>query len=317
MNKSNSRMEIRLIPLEKIIPDPGQPRKSIKAQSIERMAQTIKEKGVLHPILLDKDMNIIVGYRRFLASKKAGFKKIPAIIKDIPSEERLEFQLIENIHSEHLPVLEKAEAIAKLKESRNLTNEQLAGLIGITERHLYRLSSLRNAPREMVNALKDGKISATHLMAIRSLPGEKQRERFRKFLSINKLSKTRICIKHSRPRDLLRKAGLNMDVSHNTMFTSLGEGMKHFLIKSMVFKLLRDRGKTVCCEAETSNGIADIINLNDRIVYELESEPSPSRVKKKIEQFPEFEDVFILNLREIPDRLEAAEQYLKRRLGLC
>ena len=117
------------IPLTEIRSNPYQPRKEFDEQSLREFADSIKEHGVIQPIIVKKSIKgyeIIAGERRTRASKMAGKEKIPAIIRDFTDQEMMEIALIENIQREDLNPIEEAEALAKIIESNSMTQEEAA-----------------------------------------------------------------------------------------------------------------------------------------------------------------------------------------------
>ncbi len=124
---------VREINVNDIIRDENQPRKQFKEDKIDELAESIKEKGIIQPITVTPRGNkyeIVVGERRWRASKRAGLNKIPCIIKAIDKKDRLEIALIENIQRENLNPIEEAEAYKEIMKELNITQEQLANKIG-------------------------------------------------------------------------------------------------------------------------------------------------------------------------------------------
>ncbi len=119
--------------IEEVKPNPYQPRRVIKNDRIEELASSIKEKGVIQPIIVrrvDSGYELIAGERRWRAAQKAGLKNIPIIVKDVSPAEALELALIENIQREDLNPLEEAEAYNRLIREFGLTQEELASRVG-------------------------------------------------------------------------------------------------------------------------------------------------------------------------------------------
>ena len=128
-DKENVSRETNLIKISLIEPNASQPRKIFNEESLKELANSIQEHGVLQPILVKKKgrmYEIVVGERRWRASKMAGLKEIPAIIKDMDSKEAAEAALIENIQREDLGSVEEARAYKALIDEYDLTQEELA-----------------------------------------------------------------------------------------------------------------------------------------------------------------------------------------------
>ena len=151
-------MEIKEINIEKIKPDLEQPRKSFDKEKLKELANTYKNQGVIQPIEIDDNYQIITGERRWKAAKLAGLKKIPCkIVKGLTKEQKLERQLIENIHHEPLAEIEKAKAIKKLMKLKGWNKFEAASTLGIAHRYLCSLLALVESPPEIQNLVKEEK----------------------------------------------------------------------------------------------------------------------------------------------------------------
>lgn len=125
--------KLQEIPLSKIVTDPNQPRRHFDEEALEALANSVKIHGVLQPIVVirkGENFEIVAGERRFRASKLAGLEKIPAIVRELSDQNRLELSLIENLQRSDLNVLETATAYLKLREQFNLTAEQIGERVG-------------------------------------------------------------------------------------------------------------------------------------------------------------------------------------------
>ena len=125
--------KLKELKLSDISPDPDQPRRNFDKEKLEDLSNSIKIHGVLQPIVvIEKGLKfvIVAGERRYRASKLAGLEKIPAIVRDLSDQNRLELSLIENIQRDNLNVLETAEAYQKLREQFNLTANQIGERVG-------------------------------------------------------------------------------------------------------------------------------------------------------------------------------------------
>jgi ParB family chromosome partitioning protein len=156
-----------------IKPNPDQPRKQFTEESLRELAASIKEKGVLQPILVeqvaDQEYAIIAGERRYRAAKIAGLTKIPVIIKSFSETEKLEISLIENIQREDLTPIEEAQAYKHLLELAKITQEELAEHLGKNRSTIANSLRLLKLPQTMQDGLSQGKLSAGHARAILSL----------------------------------------------------------------------------------------------------------------------------------------------------
>ena len=132
--KEDSKLSrLNEIKIDDIIPDENQPRRNFSEEQLLALSKSIKEHGVLQPIVVTKEgskYKIVAGERRWRASKLAGLDKMPAIIRTVDAQKRLEISLIENVQREDLNAIETATAYAKLRDQFNLTNEQVAERVG-------------------------------------------------------------------------------------------------------------------------------------------------------------------------------------------
>jgi len=160
------------VEIEALVPNPSQPRLKFDSRSIEELAQSIKESGLIQPLLVtpeDDHYKIIVGERRWRAAQKAGLKKIPVLIRSIPKEKQLEFSLIENLHREDLNPLEIALVYQRLVEELGYTHEELAERVGKDRTSVTNYLRLLTLPKSVQDCLAENKISMGHARALASL----------------------------------------------------------------------------------------------------------------------------------------------------
>lgn len=168
----NERVVVKQIPLVQIGANPDQPRKTFTDSELADLAASIKEKGVLQPILLRTVQNkphtyeIVAGERRFRASKMAGLNEIPALIKSISPENAMEIALIENVQRENLNPIEEAAAYKNLMECCDYELPDVARLIGKSESYIRNMLRLTSLPESVQTLVSDGKISASHARTI-------------------------------------------------------------------------------------------------------------------------------------------------------
>ncbi len=166
---------LKLIEVE---PNKDQPRRNFDEESIEELASSIKEYGVIQPIIVTKQKDyykIVAGERRWRASKKAGLTEIPAIIRDYDEQKNSEIALIENIQREDLNPIEKATAIRELLDKYNLTQQQLADKLGISRSGLANTVRILNLAPSVVELVKEGKLTEGHCKALLAIDNpEKQ-----------------------------------------------------------------------------------------------------------------------------------------------
>ncbi len=162
---------VELVKLSKIIAGIYQPRQSFDKKELAELAESIKENGVIQPIILrkvgDEDQyEIIAGERRFRATQLAGLKEIPAIIKKINNHEALEMALIENIQRADLSLIEEANGYKKLIEEFSYTQDQIAQKLGKSRSHVTNLLRLLTLPKKVQDLLDQKAISMGHARAI-------------------------------------------------------------------------------------------------------------------------------------------------------
>lgn len=161
---------VREIDLDLIIPNPNQPRKNFDPEALDDLAASIKIHGVIQPIVLntytDGKYLIIAGERRYRASKIAGLKTIPAIIKNYTDKQIKEISIIENLQREDLNPIEAARAIKQLMEEYKLTQETVSERIGKSRSNIANTLRLLNLYPDVIKMVEDGKLSAGHARAL-------------------------------------------------------------------------------------------------------------------------------------------------------
>jgi len=172
--------EVILAPMEKIRPNPGQPRRDFGEESLAELAESIKKSGVLQPILVrplkhehGPAYELVAGERRLRAGQMAGLGEIPAIVKDFSDEEGLTFALIENLQREDLNSMEEAVGLERLRKQFDLTQEDLAGKLGKSRPAVANSLRLLQLPEDIQEDVRSGRLSAGHgraLLAVTDTP---------------------------------------------------------------------------------------------------------------------------------------------------
>lgn len=184
--------EVIYLDVDKIFPGEEQPRKEFKEESLKELANSIKEKGVLQPIIVsrvsDGTFKIIAGERRWRAATIAGLTKIPALIKDFERRDSLEVSLIENIQRENLNPIEMAEAFNKLVNEFNITQDELSAKIGKDRATIANYLRLLKLPEEIKSLISDGALTVGHAKAILSIEGRANQIEIAKRISQKGLS---------------------------------------------------------------------------------------------------------------------------------
>jgi len=158
------------VPLESLEPNPDQPRKDFDPEAIHELADSIRSKGILQPILVeqieDGRYRIVAGERRYRASLEAGIAAVPVLVRSFTVEERLEIALIENIQRRDLNPLEEARAIRSLIESAGINQEEAARRLGMKRSSVANVLRLLRLPEQVSQALVSQEISAGHARAL-------------------------------------------------------------------------------------------------------------------------------------------------------
>ena len=235
LNESSNKSSDTRIPISKLRANPLQPRRLFNKESINELADSIKSKGLVQPILVRPseknpgDYEIIAGERRWRAAQIAQLHEMPAVIKNLNDVESLEIAIIENVQRSDLTIIEEAAGYKKLIESYGHTQEQLSEIVGKSRSHVANIMRLLTLPQSIQDMITEGKISAGHARAImNSAFPEKLAEKIvsenlsvREAESIAKHGKNQI--KKVRLKDpdtvdlentLSQKLGLNVEINH-------------------------------------------------------------------------------------------------------
>lgn len=167
------------LPLSKLRVNPYQPRKTFNEESLKELAESIKEHGVIQPIIVKKsikDYEIVAGERRYRASRLAGKETIPAIIKDFTDEQMMEIAVLENLQREDLNSIEEAQGFEMLMKNLNLTQEALAKRVGKSRSYITNMLGLLTLPTNVKELVKEGKISTSHARTLSKLEDKEKIE---------------------------------------------------------------------------------------------------------------------------------------------
>jgi ParB family transcriptional regulator, chromosome partitioning protein len=170
---------MREVPVDAITPNPSQPRTHFPEDELEQLAQSIREHGVLQPVLVSEQpggqFQLIAGERRWRASQLAGLRSVPAVVKEATPRSTLEMALVENIQRRDLNPLEEAHAYRQLLDEHGMTQEQLAQRIGKSRVAVTNTLRLLQLPEVIREALSSGEISEGHARAILMADGDARR----------------------------------------------------------------------------------------------------------------------------------------------
>jgi ParB family chromosome partitioning protein len=177
-----------LIPLDQIEANPAQPRKAFDEAALQELADSIREHGIIQPIIVEKTgdrrYTIVAGERRFRAAKLAGLTEVPALLRDYSEGKRMEISLIENIQRTDLNPVEEASAYRHLMEAAGLSQDEVAARVGKNRSTVTNALRLLRLPLPMLGSLESGAISSGHARALLSVrSGEDQETLYREILA--------------------------------------------------------------------------------------------------------------------------------------
>jgi len=193
--KERKSLGIMDVELDKIVPNEYQPRKVFNDEKLKELAASIKEQGVIQPIIVHRigtNFGLIAGERRWRAARLAGLKSIPALVREATKRELIEQALIENIQREDLNPLEAAEAFKRLQDEFKLTQEDLARRVGKERSTITNFLRLLGLPKEIKQHLATGSLNMGHAKALLSL------ERLRdQMLAANQIVKKALSVREA------------------------------------------------------------------------------------------------------------------------
>jgi ParB family chromosome partitioning protein len=194
---SEPRRADMMVPIEKIAPNPDQPRRTFEQSALEELAESIREKGVIQPLIVREnprkagEYEIVAGERRWRASQLARLHELPVLVRDYSDTEVLEVAIIENIQRSDLNAIEEAAGYKQLMERFGHTQEKLSEALGKSRSHIANLMRLLQLPSEVQTYVIEGQLSAGHARALVTAdnPSELAREIIHKGLSVRETEK--------------------------------------------------------------------------------------------------------------------------------
>ncbi|HDH6543408.1 TPA: ParB/RepB/Spo0J family partition protein [Staphylococcus aureus] len=175
--------QIKQIDMSDIKPNPYQPRKTFDENHLNDLADSIKQYSILQPIVLRKTVQgyyIVVGERRFRASKIAGLKYVSAIIKDLTDEDMMELAVIENLQREDLNAIEEAESYQRLMTDLKITQQEVAKRLSKSRPYIANMLRLLHLPKKIADMVKDGRLTSAHGRTLLAIKDEQQMLRLAK-----------------------------------------------------------------------------------------------------------------------------------------
>lgn len=232
------------VQFDKIKPNPFQPREDFNSESIAELAQSIKEKGVIQPLLVRRkgdNYELIAGERRLRAAESLNIQEIPVIVREASDQESLELALIENIQREDLNPIEEARAYQYLVEKFNFTQERIGEALGRARVSITNTLRLLKLPLDIQDEMRKGRISFAHGRALLEVSDENELRRLAqeiiaKGLTVQELD---VLIKMRRPRGFKRKKDL---LPRNPQLVILEEELQHALATKVMISKRNKRG---------------------------------------------------------------------------
>lgn len=258
----DSIVELKLVDIE---PNKNQPRKGFDDDKLSELAASIKEYGVISPILVQKSENgfysIIAGERRWRAAKMANLRTIPAIVRDLSNMEAQEIALIENLQREDLNPVEEALGYRKLMDDFSLTQEEISEKMGKSRSSVANSLRILNLPKEVLELIKSGAISFGHAKIILSLQDNKKRIELARRIAAEDLS-VRAAEQLLKEKPAVKKAARKIDLNLKLAFDAIEKSMSDALGAKVK---ISDRGNkgTIQIEyysKEELERITDILN---------------------------------------------------------
>ena len=234
--------------IDEISPNRFQPRKYFDDDKLEELVTSIRDNGVLQPIVVQKveaGYELVVGERRWRASKKAGLKKIPAVIREVTDAQALELAIIENIHRQDLNPIEEADAYARLADEFALTQEMIAKRVGKSRTAVANTLRLLKLSRNIKEDLISGKISMGHARALLGLDNAGQMEALRKEIFKQDLTVRQIESRVSRLKQSVSKKPVSLVSKKDIFIKDLEKEFERRLGTKVDIKPAKKGGKLV------------------------------------------------------------------------
>ena len=241
---------VTYLPVALIKPNPLQPRDDFNPQSLEELTQSIKEKGILQPILVRKQgeaYELIAGERRYRAANLLNLKEIPVIVRNVDDRDSLELALIENIQRENLNVIEEARAYKYLVDKFSVTQEELSDVLGKARATVANILRLLKLPQEIQEEIKKGRISYAHGRALLEVQDVNQQRKLvqdiiSKGLSVRELE---TLLKSGRSALSPPRRRLKQDHAVETTVSVLEEELQHILATKVRIVKKKKRGSII------------------------------------------------------------------------
>jgi len=250
-----SRREVIYKPVEFIRPNSRQPRKFFDESSIEELAASIKEKGILQPILVRPDgdkFEIVFGERRFRAALKAGLKEVPVMIIDMTEGEALEAAIIENVHRKDLNPIEEAEAYQYMMEKFGLTQEELSRKIGKSRPAIANVLRLLKLPENIKELLRTGEITEGHARALLMARSDEEMQSL-----LNEILSSKLNVREVEKRASLRRR----EISRPSYISSLEERLQRYYRAKFNISMNKKKSGSIIINFSSEEELTRLIDL--------------------------------------------------------
>ncbi len=257
-----AKNEILYVQSDQIKPNPFQPREEFDQEHIAELSQSIKEKGVIQPLLVRRKgdyFELIAGERRLRACNLLGLKEIPIIVKDVDDRDSLEYALIENVQRENLNPIEEAHAYQHLIDKFQVTQDKISETLGKSRPSISNTLRLLKLPYEIQEELKKGRISFAHGRALLELEDENMQRRLTQEIITKGLSLRELesLIKTHRPKGLRRRSAPSV---REPLVAVLEEELQHLLSTKVRVSKMKKRGH-IFIEFYSQEDLERIVNI--------------------------------------------------------
>ena len=259
-NENNEKLEGKILNLKitEVEPNKNQPRKSFNEEALDELAESIKEYGLIQPIIVTKEEGyyaIVAGERRWRACKKAGLKEIPAIVRENDERKNKEIALIENIQREDLNPIDKAIGIKSLMEDYQLTQAEVAQKLGKSRSAITNSIRILNLDSRVLDMVRMGKLSEGHCRALLSIPdGDKQYEMALRLLE------TGASVREVEKKTQLKKKMKKKDAKYEAIYRDVEDSFKNFFGTKVKLDAGIKKGKIVI-EYKNNEDLERILEL--------------------------------------------------------
>ena len=234
---------IHKIPVASIAPNPEQPRKNFDEQELLELANSIKEHGILQPLVItsigENQYELVAGERRLEACKRVGIDKVPAIVRTAGEQQKLELALVENVQRSDLNPIEEAEAFVRLIEEFGLTQEDVAGRVSKSREYASNTIRLLGLPGKAKDAIREGKITRGHAKAVLGLESSEQQ-----LAMLNKILNEKLSVRSVEKKTQIER-GENNRIKKDPEIMSLEEELRGIFGTRVTIKGNRKSGEVV------------------------------------------------------------------------